>query len=87
MGVRCLPLFCSALLCVQFSFAIILKRKRKVVKYSYVNNRLKCTKYGIDDLLHTFLYFVHIPRLWQKKNYRINIYLSREMRFPTMWYV
>ena len=29
VGVLCLSLFCSALLCVRFSFAIILKRKRK----------------------------------------------------------
>ena len=31
MGVLCLSLFCYALLCVHFSYAIILKRKRKVV--------------------------------------------------------
>ena len=31
MGVLCLSLFCYALLCVPFSFAIILKRKRKLV--------------------------------------------------------
>ena len=31
MGVPCLPLFCYALLCVHSSFAIILKRKRKLV--------------------------------------------------------
>ena len=31
MGVLCLSLFCYALLCVHFSFAIILKRKRKLV--------------------------------------------------------
>ena len=30
MGVLCLSLFCYALLCVHFSFAIILKRKRKL---------------------------------------------------------
>ena len=29
--VLCLPLFCYALLCVLFSFAIILKRKRELV--------------------------------------------------------
>ena len=29
VGVLCLSLFCYALLCVHFSFAIILKRKRK----------------------------------------------------------
>ena len=31
MGVLCLSLFCHALLCVHSGFAIILKRKRKVV--------------------------------------------------------
>ena len=31
MGVLYLPLFCYALLCVHSSFAIILKRKRKLV--------------------------------------------------------
>ena len=31
MGVVCLSLFCYALLCVHSSFAIILKRKRKLV--------------------------------------------------------
>ena len=30
-GVLCLPLFCYELLCVQSSFAIILKRRRKCV--------------------------------------------------------
>ena len=31
MGAPCLSLFCYALLCVHFSFAIILKRERKLV--------------------------------------------------------
>ena len=31
MGALCLSLFCKALLCVHPSFAIILKRKRKLV--------------------------------------------------------
>ena len=31
VGVLCLSLFCYALFCVQSSFAIILKRKRKMV--------------------------------------------------------
>ena len=31
VGVLCLSLFCYTLLCVQSSFAIILKRKRKLV--------------------------------------------------------
>ena len=35
VGVLCLYLFCYALLCVHSSFAIILKRKRKLVALSY----------------------------------------------------
>ena len=31
VGALCLSLFCYILLCVHFSFAIILKRKRKLV--------------------------------------------------------
>ena len=31
VGVLCLSLFCNVLLCVHSSFAIILKRKRKLV--------------------------------------------------------
>ena len=31
VGVMCLFLFCYALLCVHYSFSIILKRKRKLV--------------------------------------------------------
>ena len=31
MGVLCFSLFCYALLCVQVSFAIILKRMRKLI--------------------------------------------------------
>ena len=31
VGVLCLSLFCYALLCVHYSFAIILERKRKLV--------------------------------------------------------
>ena len=33
VGVLCLSLFCNALLCVHSSFAIILKRKRKLVAW------------------------------------------------------
>ena len=35
MGVLCLNLFCYALLCVHSSFAIIMKRKRKLVALYY----------------------------------------------------
>ena len=39
MGVLCLFLFIYALLCVHFSFAIILKRKRKLVALLLLSNR------------------------------------------------
>ena len=41
VGILCLSLFCYALLCVHFSFAIILKRNRKLVALlllSYICN-------------------------------------------------
>ena len=43
MGAMCLSLFCNALLCVHSSFAVILKRKRKLVtllllSYRCINN-------------------------------------------------
>ena len=39
MGVLCLSLFCYALLCVHSSFAIILKRKRKLVTLLFLSHR------------------------------------------------
>ena len=39
VGVLCLSLFCFALLCVHSSFAIILKRKRKLVTLLFLSNR------------------------------------------------
>ena len=39
VGVLCLHLFCYALLCVDSSFAIILKRKRKLVALLSLSNR------------------------------------------------
>ena len=39
MGVLCLSLFCYALLCVHSSFAIILKRKRKLVAFILLSYR------------------------------------------------
>ena len=43
MGVLCLSLFCYALLCVLFSFAIILKRKRKLVVLLLLSDRCIAT--------------------------------------------
>ena len=39
MGVLCLSLFCIALLCVHSSFAITLKKKRKLVALSLLSYR------------------------------------------------
>ena len=39
VGVLCLSLFCYALLCVHSSFAIILKRKRKLVALILLSHR------------------------------------------------
>ena len=39
MGVLCLSLFCYTLLCVHYNFAIILKRKRKLVAFLLLSYR------------------------------------------------
>ena len=39
VGTLCLSLFCYALLCVHFRFAIILKRKRKLVALLFLSYR------------------------------------------------
>ena len=38
VGVLSLPLFCYELLCIHSSFAIILKRKRKLVALLFLSN-------------------------------------------------
>ena len=43
VGVLCLCLFCYALLCVQSSFAIILKRKRKLIALLLLSYRCNVT--------------------------------------------
>ena len=43
MGVLCLYLFCYALLCVHSRFAIILKRKRKLVALQLLSYRCTVT--------------------------------------------
>ena len=43
MGTLCLSLFCYALLCVHSSFAIILKRKRKLVDLLLLSYRCLVT--------------------------------------------
>ena len=42
VGVLCLYLFCYALLCMHSSFAIILKRKRKLVALLLLSYRMRC---------------------------------------------
>ena len=44
VGVLCLSLFCIALLCVHFSFAMILKRKRKLVGLLLLSYRCNVTR-------------------------------------------
>ena len=64
MGVLCLYLFCYTLLCVHSSFAIILKRKRKLVALLLLSYRciavlwvgLHCVIVVFPD--HTHLLFV-----------------------------
>ena len=47
MGVLCLSLFCYALRSVHSSFAIILKRKRKLVTLQILSNRCIVTINGM----------------------------------------
>ena len=42
VGVLCLSLFCCALLCVLFSFAIALKRKREAGCLAFIVIRVSC---------------------------------------------
>ena len=51
VGVLCLSLFCYAILCVHFSFAIILKRKRKLVALLL----LSCRRIVTINVLWLFL--------------------------------
>ena len=52
MGVLCLSLFCYALLCVHSSFAIILKRKRKLFALLLLSYRCIVT-INVRWLFHT----------------------------------
>ena len=54
--VLCLSLFCYALLCVHFSFAIILKRKRKLVS-------LLLLSYRCIVLINVMWLFLTVPRV------------------------
>ena len=54
MGVLCLYLFCYALLCVHSSFAIILKRKRKLVALVLLSYRCVVT-------INVMWFFLTVP--------------------------
>ena len=54
VGVLCLSLFCYALLCVHSSFAIILKRKRKLVAFLLL-------PYSCIVILNVLWFFVSVP--------------------------
>ena len=57
VGVLCLSLFCYALLCVHSSFAIILKRKRKLVAFLLLSYRCIVTiKFNVVWLFLTVLW-------------------------------
>ena len=69
VGVLCLSLFCYALLCVHSSFAIVLKRKRKLVALLLLSYRcivtinvlwlwvgLQCVVVVFPDHTHLLLY-------------------------------
>ena len=54
MGVMCLSLLCYALLCVHSSFAIILKRKRKLVALLLLSYRCVFT-------INVLMLFLTVP--------------------------
>ena len=58
MGVLCLSLFCYALLCVHSSFAIILKRKGKLVALL-----LHVLSYRCIVTLNVLWLFLEVPRV------------------------
>ena len=72
VGVLCLYLFCYALLCVHSSFAIILKRKRKLVALLLLSYRcivtinvlwlfLKVLWVGLQCVIVVFPDHTHLP--------------------------
>ena len=54
VGVLCLSLFCYALLCIHFSFAIMLKRKRRLVA-------LLLLSYSCIDTINVLWRFLTVP--------------------------
>ena len=65
MGVLCLSLFCLALLCVHSSFAIILKRKRKLAALLLLSYRCIVT-------INILLLFLTVP--WVGLQYVIVVF-------------
>ena len=53
VGVLCLLLFCKALLCVRSSFAIILKRERKLVAFQSYSLTILEIRKVTDGLIYT----------------------------------
>ena len=82
MGVLFLTLFCYALLCVHSSYAIILKRKRKLVALLLLSNRCIVTKFvlwlfltmlwvGLQCVIVVFADHTHLlfqPEHWKTVN-------------------
>ena len=65
VGVMCLSLFCYALLCVHSSFAIILKRKRKLAALLLLSNRCIVT-------INVLWLFLTVP--WVGLHYMIVVF-------------
>ena len=61
VGVLCLYLFCYALLCVHSSFAIILKRKRKLVTINVLWFFLTVPWVGLQCVIVVFPDHTHLP--------------------------
>ena len=64
-GVQCLSLFCYALLCVHSSFAIILKRKRRLVALLLLSYRCIVT-------INILWFFLTVP--WVGLKYVIVVF-------------
>ena len=80
MGVLCLSMFCYTLLCVHFSFTIILKRKRKLVTMLLLSCRCFVTinvlwlfitvlLVGLQHLIVVFPDHTHL--LWKPELFRL----------------
>ena len=91
-------IFCCALLCVHSSFAIILMRKRESwllyficlpgVSWLMCGSSLRCHLFVCSLWVWYFWsYSLTILEPWSRDKYIIKANMSRDMRFPSMWYV